>query len=107
MGELRLYLDSVIVDVVPRLGRVILFKSECIEHEVRPTRNYQRFALTTWFHQTIHLLQEPTLVESVKELKETIFIGIPAYRDPEVASTVKELIEKADNKLNLRIRIFL
>ena len=37
LGELRLYLPDKIVDVMPHLGRVIIFKSEIIEHEVRPT----------------------------------------------------------------------
>jgi Rps23 Pro-64 3,4-dihydroxylase Tpa1-like proline 4-hydroxylase len=51
-GELRLFLPSCIVDVVPHMGRTIAFKSEYVEHEVRPTLGYQRFALTTWFHHT-------------------------------------------------------
>jgi Rps23 Pro-64 3,4-dihydroxylase Tpa1-like proline 4-hydroxylase len=53
MGELRLYLDDKIVDIQPRLGRTIIFNSEKIEHEVRPTKGYDRFAITTWFH-TVH-----------------------------------------------------
>jgi Rps23 Pro-64 3,4-dihydroxylase Tpa1-like proline 4-hydroxylase len=52
MGELRVYLKDEIVDIMPHLGRVIMFKSEKIEHEVRPTKGYERFALTTWFHHT-------------------------------------------------------
>ena len=46
LGELRLYLPDKIIDVIPHMGRMILFKSESIEHEVRPTKGYQRFALT-------------------------------------------------------------
>jgi SM-20-related protein len=49
-GELRLYLPDKILDVVPHLGRTIVFKSEVVEHEVRPTLGYERFAVTTWFH---------------------------------------------------------
>jgi len=37
------------VDIVPRIGRTIIFKSELVEHEVRPTKGYERFAITTWF----------------------------------------------------------
>jgi len=51
LGELRLYLPDKIIDVVPHIGRTIIFKSEHVEHEVRPTIGYQRFALTTWFNQ--------------------------------------------------------
>jgi SM-20-related protein len=40
LGELRLYLKDKIVDVTPRLGRVIIFKSEKVEHEVKPTLGY-------------------------------------------------------------------
>ena len=50
MGALRLYLPTGYVDVVPRLGRAILFKSEIIEHEVRPTLGYDNYALTVWFN---------------------------------------------------------
>lgn len=53
-GELRLYLANKIVDVMPRMGRIIIFKSELIEHEVKPTIGYQRFALTTWYRHTYH-----------------------------------------------------
>ncbi len=49
-GELRLYLKEKIVDVIPRLGRTIAFNSTRVEHEVRPTLNYERFAVTTWLH---------------------------------------------------------
>lgn len=52
VGQLRVYLKNEILDVVPRMGRVIMFKSEMIEHEVKPTQGYQRFALTSWFHTT-------------------------------------------------------
>ena len=50
LGELRLYLKDRIVDVIPHLGRMIIFKSERVEHEVKPTHGYQRFALTNWYH---------------------------------------------------------
>jgi SM-20-related protein len=53
LGELRLYLDDSIIDIVPRIGRTIIFKSELVEHEVRPTQGYERFAITTWFSNQI------------------------------------------------------
>jgi SM-20-related protein len=48
-GNLKLYLDHEIVQIVPRIGRTIMFKSEKMEHEVLPTEGYKRLALTTWF----------------------------------------------------------
>ena len=50
MGALRIYDTTGYVDVVPRLGRVVLFKSEIIEHEVRPTLGYDNYAVTVWFN---------------------------------------------------------
>jgi len=56
-GELRLYLEKEIVDVIPHMGRVIIFQSEKVEHEVRPTKGYQRFAVTSWYRHT-HRVEE-------------------------------------------------
>ena len=53
LGELRLFLSDKIIDVVPHIGRVVIFKSEKIEHEVRPTLGYERFAVTVWFNQVV------------------------------------------------------
>ena len=53
LGELRMFLDDKIIDVVPHMGRVVIFKSEKIEHEVRPTLGYERFAVTVWFNQIV------------------------------------------------------
>ena len=52
LGELRLFLKDKIVDIVPRMGRIIIFKSEEVEHEVLPTVGYQRYALTFWYRCT-------------------------------------------------------
>ena len=52
-GELRLYLKDRIVNIVPRMGRSIIFKSETVEHEVRPTFGYDRYAVTSWFHELV------------------------------------------------------
>ena len=79
LGELRLYLADKIIDVVPHMGRTIVFKSENVEHEVRPTMGYQRFAVTTWFHQVFTPKFEVT--QSISSAY-SIFVGIPSYRDP-------------------------
>ena len=101
-GELRLYLDSKILDVVPRMGRTIVFKSTKVEHEVRPTKGYDRFAITTWCHA------EP-VVKITRNLKQngTIFVGVPSYRDPLVVQTVLILIQNASLLDRVFIHVFL
>ena len=65
---------------MPHMGRIIVFRSDQIEHEVRPTSGYQRFALTTWCRHVYK--EEETKKEELSSDDDTIFIGIPAYRDP-------------------------
>jgi hypothetical protein len=76
------------------MGRVIIFQSEKVEHEVRPNKGYQRFAVTSWYRHT-HRVEERK-VQLIERSEETIFIGIPAYRDPELPQTVLNIIETAD-----------
>ena len=40
LGLLRIYLKNEIIDVVPHMGRCIIFTSEKVEHEVKPTKGY-------------------------------------------------------------------
>jgi SM-20-related protein len=46
-GKLRLFVDP-IVDLEPRLDRLVVFRSELIEHEVLPA-HAERWALTAWY----------------------------------------------------------
>ena len=54
MGELRLYPNGVdvdgVVDIVPRLGRAVLFRSEEMLHMVRPTLGWDNYAVTVYFN---------------------------------------------------------
>lgn len=93
LGELRLYLKDRIVDVIPHSGRVIMFKSENVEHEVKPTRGYRRFALTSWYR---HTYKSEQVQSELSAQDDKIFIGIPAYRDPELPATIRNLIENSD-----------
>jgi Rps23 Pro-64 3,4-dihydroxylase Tpa1-like proline 4-hydroxylase len=68
-GELRLYLKDKIIDVMPRIGRIIVFRSEIVEHEVKPTKGYQRFALTTWYRH-IHHEEEKKCVQIKSEIED-------------------------------------
>ena len=47
-GQLRLCLDPA-VEVEPRLGRLVIFLSEKVEHEVLPSAA-NRFAATAWYY---------------------------------------------------------
>ena len=79
MGALRLFLPTEYIDIVPRMGRAVLFKSEVIEHEVRPTIGYDNYALTVWFNQVVKK-KESKVTKTIPE-DNTIFVGIVAYRD--------------------------
>jgi len=48
-GELRMYLvEGKQVDVQPKGGRLLIFLSGMVDHEVLPSHNH-RVALTGWF----------------------------------------------------------
>jgi len=49
-GALRLHLGGGPLDILPRGGTVVVFRSELVEHEVLPARR-ERFSLTGWFRQ--------------------------------------------------------
>ena len=86
MGALRLFLPTEYIDIVPRMGRAVLFKSEVVEHEVRPTIGYDNYALTVWFNQIVKKkeIQEPKPIPK----DYTIFVGILAYRDSHLLATM-------------------
>ena len=57
MGKLRLYpngesIDGV-VDISPRLGRAVLFKSEVMLHKMRDTLEWNNNVLTIYFNQVV------------------------------------------------------
>jgi SM-20-related protein len=51
-GQLRLYdaNDDPCVDILPRLGTFVLFRSETVPHEVLPATHH-RYSLTAWFRR--------------------------------------------------------
>jgi SM-20-related protein len=49
-GELRLHLPEGARDIAPRMGTVVLFLSEGIEHEVLPA-TLPRYSVAAWFRQ--------------------------------------------------------
>ena len=55
MGKLRLYPngdESVegVVDISPRMGRAVLFKSEHMLHNILPTLEWDNYILTVYFN---------------------------------------------------------
>ena len=65
------------------MGRAIIFKSEIIEHEVRPTLGYDRYAVTIWFNQLVKKENQNQSIPLSIDIQEnySIFVGIPSYRD--------------------------
>ena len=51
-GQLRLHLDGAEHDVVPSLGRAVLFLSADVEHEVVPARRERR-SIAGWFRRRV------------------------------------------------------
>lgn len=48
-GELTLYLQEGEKEILPLPGRVILFESQLIEHEVKLVKESERLSITGWF----------------------------------------------------------
>ena len=53
-GELRLFTEPTI-DVPPTGGKLVLFLSDSLEHQVLPTRR-ERLSLTGWFRRRSPLM---------------------------------------------------
>ncbi|MFT4694579.1 MAG: SM-20-related protein [Francisella sp.] len=48
-GELKIYLKNQTLTILPTFGRIVLFDSKTIEHEVMPVlSNRKRFSITGW-----------------------------------------------------------
>ena len=107
MGTLRLFSEgndplAEVYDIVPRMGRAVLFKSEKILHKVNPTLEWDNYAATFYFNQVV---QKPQKHHPIPSNWKT-FVGIISYRDPYLLSTLKALTRLATHPQNLRIVIF-
>ena len=58
-GCLRLFSEPN-YDVVPYSNRLVLFRSDCVEHEVLPSLRRERMALTVWLYGRVHSPSSPT-----------------------------------------------
>ena len=105
-GMLRLYpngesVDGV-VDISPRLGRALMFKSEEMLHQVISSHKWDNYAITVYFNQIVN---KPPVLHPIPESWK-IFVGIASYRDPQLIHTIKSLIDQATHPERLRIVVY-
>lgn len=101
--------------IVPYGDRLVLFRSDLVEHQVLPTIKRTRSAITIWLYgRTIlkdtHQIKTKSIrkksnmvplplpnVQTHQMSHDTIFVSIPAYRDTETIPTILSLLENASN----------
>ena len=47
-GELTLYLEEKPLDLLPLPGRIVIFESQVLEHEVKVVKASERLSITGW-----------------------------------------------------------
>lgn len=47
-GELTIYTESDALDILPLPGRVVIFESQILEHEVKVVKDSERMSITGW-----------------------------------------------------------
>ena len=106
MGMLRLYpkgeTTEGVIDIVPRLGRAVLFKSEVMLHKMRDTLEWNNNVLTIYFNQVVSKPKKPHPIPETWSM----FIGIASYRDPQLIHTMKSMISMAKYPERLRLVIY-
>lgn len=106
-GNLRVFDadDSVEREIEPLRGRLVIFRSDLVEHEVLPSYS-SRSAITLWASAEVQpagkrqldeakRLPLPTLDTSTRTNNEKIFVSIASYRDPETQYTIRDLYYQA------------
>lgn len=99
--------------IVPYGDRLVLFRSDLVEHQVLPSNNKARSAITIWLYGRIILQEKPPIpaniirkssnmiplplpdVQTYQMSHDAIFVSIPAYRDTETIPTILSLFENA------------
>ena len=106
MGSLRIYSEgnplNEVYDVIPRLGRAVLLKSEETFHKVNPTLEFDNYAATIYFTQVVN----KTPPAHPMPTDWSIFVNIISYRDPYLLSTLKNLVKLASHPERLHIAVF-
>lgn len=122
-GCLRLFLDGKEnhYDVVPCRNRMVVFRSDSVEHQVMPSLRRPRRAITVWLYGTVkgqdeNRRAENNVLEKIHDIKTgsagppplcvsspgvsqhdqaSIFVSIAAYRDSETGPTIRYLMATA------------
>ena len=120
-GALRMYTsaDNNSFDITPYSDRLVVFRSEHVEHQVMPSLRRERIAITVWIygrptmkhnnsgnmtqrvlagHESISKDLPPPLPlppETTHYIHERIFVAIPSYRDSETWPTIQSLLQTA------------
>jgi [Skp1-protein]-hydroxyproline N-acetylglucosaminyltransferase len=99
--------------IIPYGDRLVLFRSDLVEHQVLPSNNRTRSAITIWLYGRIVLQEQPQIrtniirkgskmiplplpdVQTYQMSHDAIFVSIPAYRDTETIPTILSLFENA------------
>ena len=91
-----------VVDISPRLGRAVLFKSEEMLHQVMSSYGWDNYALTIYFTQIVDKPSKPHPIPDDWK----IFVSIASYRDIELGKTLKDVISHASYPERLRIVVY-
>ena len=107
------------IDVVPFRDRMVVFRSDRVQHQVMPSHRRPRLAITIWFYGIVdktHLKNECDistsassdsntvgnipplpihLVSSTNGLSPSIFVSIASYRDSETRPTIDAMYSTA------------
>jgi [Skp1-protein]-hydroxyproline N-acetylglucosaminyltransferase len=119
-GHLRLFTnDNDYYDILPHSNRMVVFRSDRVEHQVLPSLKRNRMALTIWIYGALWptSVDQPTIAAedpgiSVPRMMEssgppplsvpdphdatsTIFVAIASYRDSETGPTIQALLQTA------------
>jgi [Skp1-protein]-hydroxyproline N-acetylglucosaminyltransferase len=109
--------------IVPYGDRLVVFRSDLVEHQVFPSNKRSRRAITIWLYGHIvlrneHRIQTKSIHKSSNMVPlplpnvithqmshDTIFVSIPAYRDTETIPTILSLFENASNSERIFIGV--
>jgi [Skp1-protein]-hydroxyproline N-acetylglucosaminyltransferase len=58
-------------DVTPHSGRLVVFRSDVLEHEVMPSKRRERIAITVWLYGRRLIVKNDKLVSSQEKRKES------------------------------------
>lgn len=88
------------VDVEPSFGRMVVFRSDLVEHEVLPCLS-ERMAITVWAYGADHSAVPPLPPvlppsdSSASSSSGSVFVSVAAYRDSELVPTLLDLFRTA------------